>query len=216
MEIIKFNLSGDWRDLDNRIIEAAAGVIKRGGSIVYPTDTVYGLGVNALKPYSIERLFKIKKRPETKPAPVMVQDIEMVKQLAYLDRKIERILKEVWPGQVTVVLEKKPIVPDILTANRKTIGLRIPDHPFTQALMENLAEPITATSANFSGEPPLSSSMEVIKIFEKAYPRPDLILDAGELPSSPPSTVLDLTGSQPKILRIGPVSKKDLMEMFKE
>ncbi len=214
MEIIKFNLAGDWKDLDNRVIEAAVRVIRRGGSIVYPTDTVYGLGVSILKPYSIERLFKIKKRPETKPAPVMIKDIEMAKQLAYIDQKTEKALNEVWPGQVTVVLEKKPIVPDILTANRKTIGLRIPNHYFTQCLMENLNEPITATSANFSGQPPLNSAVELVKIFNRAYPRPDLILDAGELPPSPPSTVLDLTSPQPKITRVGPITKKDLMKML--
>jgi len=106
MEIIKFNLKGDWSDLDSRIIEQAVRTIKRGGSIVFPTDTVYGLGVNALKPYSIERLFKIKKRPEGKPVPIIVKNIEMAKQLAYVDRKIEKVLTEVWPGQVTVVLEK--------------------------------------------------------------------------------------------------------------
>jgi len=215
MDVIKFNLKGDWSDLDSQVIELAIKAIKRGGSIVYPTDTVYGLGVNALKPYSIERLFKIKKRPEGKPVPVMVKDIEMAKQLAYIDLKTEEVLNQVWPGQVTVVLEKRPIVPDILTAGRKTIGLRIPNHYFTQYLMENLDEPITATSANFSGQPPLSSSAQLLEVFNKAYPRPDLILDAGELPPSPPSTVLDLTDSQPKITRVGPISKKDLMEMLK-
>ncbi len=81
--------------------------------------------------------------------------------------------------------------------------------------MENLDEPITATSANFSNQPSLSSAMEIIKIFDKAYPVPDLILDAGELPPSPPSTVLDLTSSQPRITRMGPISKKDLMEVIK-
>ncbi len=215
MEIIKFNLKGDWSDLDSRIIEQAVRTIKRGGSIVFPTDTVYGLGVNALKPYSIERLFKIKKRPEGKPVPIIVKNIEMAKQLAYVDRKIEKVLTEVWPGQVTVVLEKRSIVPDVLTAGLKTVGLRIPNNYFTQYLMENLDEPITATSANFSNQPSLSSAMEIIKIFDKAYPVPDLILDAGELPPSPPSTVLDLTSSQPRITRMGPISKKDLMEVIK-
>ena len=211
MEIIKFNLS----DLDYRIIEIAVGVIKRGGSIVYPTDTVYGLGVNALKPQNIDRLFKIKKRPETKPVPIMVRDIAMAKQLAFIDKKTEEALEQVWPGQVTVILEKRPIIPDILTANKKTVGLRIPNSQFTQLLMENLDEPITVTSANFSGESPLISSTEVVKVFNKAYPRPDLILDAGDLPPSPPSTVLDLTSSQPKITRVGPITKKDLMKMLK-
>ena len=215
MEIIKFNLSGDWRDLDQKIIELAAGVIERNGAIVFPTDTVYGLGVRALNEYAIEKLFKIKRRPETKPVPVIIRDIEMARKLAYFDRKKEKILEQVWPGQVTVVLEKREIIPNILTAGQKTIGLRIADHPFISALMEKLNEPITATSANFSGEPPMISSSQVIKTFEKAYPRPDLILDAGDLPASPPSTVLDLTSSNPKILRIGPVTKKDLMKMLK-
>jgi len=215
MEIIKFNLSGKWNDLDNKIIQVAAGVIQRGGSIVYPTDTVYGLGVSALREYSIDRLFKIKKRPETKPIPVMIRDIKMAKELAYVDKRIEKVLESVWPGPVTVVLEKRSVVPDVLTANKKTIGLRIPDCPFTRALMEKLAEPITATSANFSGQEPLSLSREIIKTFKKAYPRPDLILDAGDLVNRQPSTVLDLTGSQPKILRVGPATKKELMNIFK-
>ncbi|MFH0906770.1 MAG: L-threonylcarbamoyladenylate synthase [bacterium] len=215
MKIIRFNLSGKWDDFDNEIIQEAVDVIKKGGSIVYPTDTVYGLGVNALNRYSIERLFSIKKRPETKPVPVMIKDIEMAKKLAFVDKKTEKIMESVWPGPVTIILQKRQIVPDILTANQKTIGLRIPDCQFTQFLLEKLEDPITATSANLSGEPSLGSSFEIIRIFEKIYPKPDLILDAGELPPSPPSTVLDLTSSNPKITRVGPVSKKDLLDMFK-
>ncbi|MAF20633.1 MAG: threonylcarbamoyl-AMP synthase [Parcubacteria group bacterium] len=214
MEVIRFNLSGQWNDIEQNIIEIAVGVIKRGGSFVYPTDTVYGLGVDALRIDSIERLFKIKKRPATKPVPIMIRDIEMAKQIAFVNKKQEAVLKKVWPGPVTVVLEKRRIIPEVLTAKQRTIGLRIPDCQFTQALMENLVEPITVTSANLSGQPPLISSREVIKNFEKAYPRPDLILDAGDLPASPPSTVLDLTSSQPKILRVGPVSGKDLMKIL--
>ena len=215
MKIIKFNLAGNWSDLDNNIIEIAAGVIQRSGSIIYPTDTVYGLGVNALREYSIERLFKIKKRPETKPIPILVRNIEMAKKLAFIDKKQEKILESVWPGQVTVVLEKRGIVPDILTAGKRTVGLRVADCEFTKLLMEQLEEPITATSANFSGEPSLVSSRDIIKVFEKTYPCPNLILDAGDLPESPPSTVLDLTSQSPKITRVGPISKKDLMEMLK-
>lgn len=213
MEIIKVNLSTDWNNPD--IIQEAIAVIQRNGSLVYPTDTVYGLAVNALKIHCLERLFKIKKRPETKPVPVMVRDMAMAKKLAFIDRKAEKILKAVWPGPVTVVLEKREIVPDILTAGQRTIGLRIADCRFTQTLMNNLAEPITATSANFSGSPPLNSAAEIIKIFSQAYPRPDLILDAGQLPVSLPSTVLDLTSPRPKILRVGPTNKKDLLKFLR-
>ncbi|MFH1671410.1 MAG: L-threonylcarbamoyladenylate synthase [Candidatus Portnoybacteria bacterium] len=215
MEIIKFNLSGDWKDIDASVIGKALAVINRGDCLVYPTDTVYGLGVNALDSRAVERLFKIKKRPETKPVPIMVKNIEMAKKLAYINPEREKIIKAVWPGQVTVVLEKRDIIPDILTAGKRTIGLRIPDHPFTRFLMENLEFPITCTSANFSGDPPLISSAEIISVFEKAYPRPNLILDGGDLPENIPSTVLDLTRPQPKITRVGPITKKDLMKMFK-
>ncbi len=213
MEIIKVGLSKDW--YNQEIIVKTASLIKRGGSVVFPTDTVYGLGVDALRETSIERLFKIKKRPETKPVPVMINNIEMAKKLAFIDRKTERALEEIWPGSVTIVLEKRGIVPEILTAGKSTVGLRIPNCHLTQLLMEELAMPITATSANFSGQPPLASVEEVIKIFQKAYPRPDLVLDAGILSKTQPSSVLDLTGRQPKITRVGPIGKKDLLNMFK-
>jgi L-threonylcarbamoyladenylate synthase len=144
----------------------------------------------------------------------MVRDIEMAKKLAFVDRKTEKVLKAVWPGPVTVVLNKREVVPDILTAGQRTIGLRIADCRLTQTLMANLTEPITATSANFSGSPPLNSAVEIIEIFTTAYPRPDLILDAGQLPASLPSTVLDLTGQQPKVLRVGPASKKELLKFL--
>ncbi|OGZ35017.1 MAG: threonylcarbamoyl-AMP synthase [Candidatus Portnoybacteria bacterium RIFCSPLOWO2_01_FULL_43_11] len=211
MEIVKINPENP----EIEIIQKAADVVRRGGAVVFPTDTIYGLGVDALMPYTVERLFKIKKRPTTKPAPILVKDIEMVKKLAFVNGKIERALAAVWPGAVTVVLEKKGIVPEILTAGKRTVGLRIADYRITQLLMEQLDFPLTATSANFSGEPSLLCADEIIKIFEKHYPRPDLILDAGCLLPSPPSTVLDLTGPKPKILRIGPVNKEQLLEILK-
>ncbi len=213
MEIIKINLSTDWNNPE--IIHKAVTVIQRNGVIVYPTDTVYGLGVIALRTHCLERLFKLKKRPQTKPVPIMIGNIAMAKKLALVDRRTEKVLEAVWPGPVTVVLAKRQIVPDILTAGKRTVGLRIPDCRLIQILLANLGEPITATSANFSGSSPLISAVEVIKVFEKAYPRPDLILDAGDLPNNPPSTVLDLTGSQPKILRVGPTSKENLLESLK-
>lgn len=213
MEIIGINLSEE-KSLPQEDILKIISVVNRGGSIVYPTDTVYGLGVNALRADAVERLFKIKKRPVNKPVPVLVNNIEMAKKLAFIDEKIEKILEAVWPGPITVVLEKRGLVPEILTAGQRKVGLRIADCWLSQSLLNSLAGPLTATSANFSGGPPLTSSKEVIKIFEKAYPRPDLIIDAGQLPVSPPSTVLDLTGPQPKILRVGPVNKEELLKLF--
>lgn len=215
MEIIKFNLSGDYSDLSQETINRAINIIQQGGSIVYPTDTLYGLGVNALDEYAVARLFKIKQRPETKPVPIMVKNIAMARKLVYLDKKQEAFLKKAWPGAITAILKKREIAPMALTAGKDTLGLRIPDHFFTQALMDNLDLPLTCTSANLSGNSGLTFSAEAIKIFNHTYPRPDLFLDAGDLPANQPSAVIDLTGSEPKILRMGPVSSKDLMKMLK-
>ena len=209
MEIVKINFSNP----DISYIEKAVKVVRLGGVIVYPTDTVYGLGADALRISSIERLFKIKKRPLNKPVPVMVKDIEMAEEIAFIDDKTKMILKKIWPGPVTVVLRKRSIVPTILTAGRENIGLRIPDCLVCEKIMEILDAPITCTSANISGESPCVCSEDVIKAF-KDYPRPDLILDAGCIKHSLPSTVLDLTGKKPKFLRIGPVNKKDLLKIL--
>lgn len=212
MKVIKIDLKTAWQD--ESIIQQAVEIIQRNGSLVYPTDTVYGLGVNAWRAHCLERLFKMKKRPEDKPVPVIVRDLEMAKELARVNRAAEKILRAIWPGAVTVILPKQEIVPDILTAGQPTIGLRIADCRLVQAIMDKLDCPLTATSANFSGQPPLTSSEEIIESFNHAYPRPDLILAAGQLTKISPSTVLDLSGPQPKILRIGPVNKKELLQLL--
>jgi len=195
-------------------IAKASNIIRERGSVVYPTDTVYGLAVNALDKSCLRQLFKIKKRPETKPIPVMIKDVAMAKKLAFIDKKMENILEKIWPGPVTAILEKRQIVPDILTANQNTIGLRIPDYQLIIDWLKLLDLPITGTSANFSGEEPISKPKEIIKVFKDHHPCPNLFLDAGDLSPNSPSTVIDLTTSQPKILRIGPVSKEELLRIF--
>lgn len=211
MKIIKFNLN----DFNTDIIHEAVKVLTRGGCVVYPTDTAYALGVNALDVASVERLFKIKKRPKIKPVPIMIRDIETAKKFSYIDKKTEKILENIWPGAVTAILNKREIVPDIVSAGKKTVGLRIPDHSFARFLSDNFENPITITSASVFGEPPLTYSRDVRKIFEQSYLRPNLFLDVGDLQDVRPSTVLDLTAFQPKITHVGPISKKDLMEMLK-
>lgn len=210
MQILRINL----KNPEMEVILQAADIVKRGGVVAYPTDTVYGLGTNALCTDCIERLFKIKKRPAFKPVPIMVRDIAMAKQVAYLNQRKIKLLEAVWPGPVTVVVEKKDILPMSLTANQWTVGLRIPDCEITQLLMSQLDFPLTTTSANISGEEPISDSQEIILTFSKNYPRPDLIIDAGQLLKNQPSTVLDITGKKPKIMRIGPASKEDLLKLL--
>ncbi len=165
-------------------VEKAVEIIKKGGVVVYPTDTVYGLGANALDEKAVRKVFEIKKRDFKKPISIIVRDIKMAKKVASFGKNTEKILKKILPGPVTVILYKKKILPDILTGGSNKVGLRIPDYNFTKKLMSQLDFPITTTSANLSGKP----------IEGKA------------------STVIDLTGSKPKILRAGPVTKKQLLK----
>lgn len=185
-------------------IEEAIDVMRRGGAVIYPTDTVFGLGVNALNETALIRLYKIKNRPLTKPVPIIVSDIEMAKKLAYINKKTEKILQAVWPGAVTVVLQKR---------GGSTIGLRIPDHEVPQELSKEF--PITGTSANITGHPVCETIFQVQREFENHAPKPDLILEFDREVQNKPSTVLDLTTDKPKILRIGPVNKKQLLKLLK-
>ncbi len=195
-------------------LQKAAEFILRGGVVVVPTDTVYGLAADATNPDAVMRLFRIKKRPKTKPVPVIIRDMEMAKNLAYIDKRLERILNLIWPGAITIILQKKADLPELVTAGKRTIGLRLPDYKMIHYLLETVAKPMTATSANISGEEPSIDAEEVAGQFRKEFYRPDLILDAGKLKFSEPSTVLDLAAPEPKIIRIGPVNPKKLMEIL--
>lgn len=212
MKILKVNPE-NLRDSEDAIIEAAK-VMLGGGTVVFPTDTVYGLGCDATNESAILKVFKIKGRSEAKPLGVVVRDVLMAKKIATIERKIDRALEVVWPGAVTVILWRKYKLPEILTAREQTIGLRIPDYKLIHLLSENMGRPFVATSANISGEQATTKINQVIKYFEKNSYRPDLILDAGDLKCCEPSTVLDLTGEKPKIVRIGPVNKDKLLEIL--
>jgi L-threonylcarbamoyladenylate synthase len=168
-------------------VEKTIEILKKGGVVVYPTDTVDGLGANALDEKAVRKVFEIKKRDFKKPISIIVRDLEMAKQVASFGKDTEKILKKILPGPVTVILYKKKILPDILTGGSNKVGIRIPDCKFTQVLMKKIDFPITTTSANISGEPIEGT----------------------------PSTVIDLTGPEPKILRVGPISKNELEKIFK-
>jgi L-threonylcarbamoyladenylate synthase len=198
MKIIKIN----FQKPKKKNIEEAIEAIKKGGTVIIPTDTVYGLTANALDEKAIRRLFLIKERPIDKPFSVFIKDLKMAKRLAYIDNKTEKILRKFWPGQITFILKKKEIVPNLLTADKKTIGLRIPNCLIIKNLFDFLNFPLIGTSANISGKLASGKIKKVIKQFQKKKNQPDLILDAGDLPKAEPSTIIDLTFSIPKILRI--------------
>ncbi|MBU2037473.1 threonylcarbamoyl-AMP synthase [Patescibacteria group bacterium] len=212
MKILKVNPE-NLRESEEAIIEAAK-VMLSGGTAVFPTDTVYGLGCDATSEEAIKKVFKIKNRKESNPLAIIVRDIAMAKKVAFVDKRLERALNLIWPGAITAVLWKKYKLPEILTAKEQTIGLRIPDYKLTHLLSENMGRPYVATSANMAGQPATTKISEVLGYFEKSFLKPDLILDAGDLKYCEPSTVLDLSITKPKITRIGPVDKKKLLEIL--
>ena len=195
--------------------ESALALLK-GRAVVYPTDTLYALGVNIFDTEAIRKLFTIKKRPDRKPIPVIVGSISMAKAIAEIDKKREKVLKSFWPGPFTFILKKRPVVSYLLTAGRNTIALRIPDSTFCQMLVSDFEGPVTATSANISGEETSQDPREIIERFEREECRPDLVVDAGVLPQSDPSTIIDITGNMPKILRINQTTKENLMNILKK
>jgi len=197
MSILKVN----QRNLKT-IVKITVKSIKQGEVVVCPTDTVYGLLADATNEKAIKKLLKIKKRRTQKPIPIFVKDLKMTKRLAQINKNQEKFLRKIWPGKVTTVLKRKNKLPKILFAERKTIGLRIPDYKIINQLLFIINRPLTGTSANISGKPPSTKIKEVISQFKNQKFQPDLIIDAGNLPKSKPSIVLDLTIWPPKILRL--------------
>ncbi len=212
MRIIKIDLNKDY----SKALKEAVAVLEWGGVIICPTDTLYGMGCNALDEKAVNKIFEIKERPLSKPLPIIVRNIKWAKELAYISKRNDKIFEKIWPGRVTAVLPKKAIISDILTSNQKTIGMRIPDYPLIDQLLKLFGYPIALTSANISGQESSNDINEIIKVFSKRLTRqPDLILDVGILPKSEPSTILDLTTDKPKILRVGPSKPEEFLKLLR-
>jgi len=212
VKIIQVDLNKDYSDA----LKETVAVLESGGVIVYPTDTIYGIGANALNEKAVSRVFEIKERPLAKPLPMMIRDLVWAKELAEVKKKDEAVLNKVWPGKVTVVLNKKEIVPDILTSGHKTVGMRVADYPLIDELLKLFGYPISSTSANISGEEGSGDINHIIEVFSarSIFKQPDLILDVGILPNSEPSAILDLTGTKPKISRVGPSNPEQLLKLL--
>lgn len=195
-------------------VKEAAIFLEKGEVVIFPTDTLYGLGVNAINAGAIEKMFTIKKRPGSKPVPVFVKDIEAAKKLAFIDKSKEEILNRLWPGPFTVVLNKKETVSARLSAGTGKIGLRMPDDKFCAALLDEFGGPLTGSSANVSGMEPGRNPDAILEQFKEYSQEPACFIDAGELEEKEPSTVIDLTGAAPRMLRMNQTTIKKLKEIF--
>ena len=177
--------------------ENAARIIIGGGVVVYPTETIYGLGANALDDQAILRVYQIKRRPFTKPIFLAISSFEMLQKVAEISEDDLSIVERLLPGPVSVLVKKRCIVPDILTAGSPMVGIRFPDHEIALKIIDK-AGPITSTSANRTGAPSPISISEVSKEIES---RVDAVLDGGKCKYAQPSTLLDLANR--RILREG-------------
>jgi len=207
----------DPENPDLNAVGKAAAVLQAGGVIVFPTDTLYGLGVDAVNQTALHKLFLIKQRDSRQPVSIMINNIDQIEEITGI-LPIERHaqLKKLLPGKVTLLMdpaEGKNLLPDILIGsegNRRKVGFRIPDHKVCTELTRRLGRPITATSANISGSKNAASIKDVIAQLGN---KPSLILDAGPIKSTLGSTVLDFTRDPVFILREGDIKSKELREL---
>lgn len=213
-----------------QILTKAEKIIKKGGIILAPTDTVYGLLANAQNKEAVKKVLQIKHRPPKKPLSIFIKDVKAAKKLAFINKTKESFLRKIWPGKITVVLRAKTeTLPAAILSKNKKIGLRIPKYKLLNILLKKVDVPLTGTSANISGRPASTKLEEILEQFKKRKYRPDLILDAGKLESSLPSTVIDASEISAstlsdnrridlenfKILRKGAVSKKEILGKIK-
>jgi L-threonylcarbamoyladenylate synthase len=185
-------------------VARAVSVLRGGGVVALPTDTLYALAVVARDERAVERAYAIKGREGGKPLPLFVSGLEMAERIATLNPTARNLAKRFWPGALTIVVNKKPDFNSEVLAGGDTVALRVPAHDVALAVIEALDEPVTATSANRSGGPDPVSAEDVQSQLGSEV---DLILDAGPCAVGTPSTIVDCTRLEPLILRLGAITE---------
>lgn len=184
----------------------SADIIKQGGIVALPTETVYGLAANAFDVSAVEKLYTAKNRPPLKPISLCVGSLEQAEQVAVFDEKARGLFGAFMPGPITIVLPKKSCVPDIVTAGGDTVGIRVPDHKLVSLVTALCGVPLALTSANLSGMPSPKSGSEVT---ETLSGRVDVIIDGGVVDIGTESTIVSLSPT-PRVLREGAIPKEAL------
>ena len=192
-------------------IKQGISILKQGGIVAFPTDTVYGLGACISIRQAVERVYQIKQRPSSMALPLLLADASQIGEVASTVPQIAWLLADKFlPGALTLVLLRSKSVPNIITGGGKTVAVRIPDHPVPIALAQGLGTPIVGTSANLSGKPTASTADEV---YAQLGNKVDLIIDGGRCPGGKESTIVDLTGETPMVLREGAISREELEQV---
>ena len=185
-------------------IDVIASVLLRDGVMAYPTETFYGLGAAAFSAKGVARVFELKGRDPGKPLPVIASDLDMVGEIAGpLGPVFWTLAEEFWPGPLTLVLNASSDLPGFLTGPGRSVAVRVPPVPWIRKLAYAMSQPLTATSANLSGQGEISDPEKVAAVFSR---RVELLIDGGKTEGGAPSTLLDLTSPEPRLLREGAVS----------
>jgi L-threonylcarbamoyladenylate synthase len=192
-----------------RGVKRAASVIEGGGIVAFPTESFYGLGVEATNSSALERLFRVKKRDPALPILILISSIdELFKYAASVPPKALELGSRFWPGGLTIVLRASQDLPSVLTAGTGKIGIRISGHPLAHALTLALNIPVTGTSANISGKPPCTRADQVIECLGEQL---DLILDGGTTEGTRPSSIIDVTRDPPLLIREGIITVEEII-----
>jgi len=205
------NIDGLSADILAQVKKCAA-VMRSGGIAAYPTDTVYGLGVDVYNDEAVAKVFAAKRRPLNLPLPVLIADMSQLNALTTnIPLLAKRLMAKFWPGGLTIVFNKAPDFNSLALSGGSKIAVRLPGHPLTLRLIKELGRPIVGTSANLHGLPPALTAAEVREQLGDAV---DFIIDGGPCPGGIESTVVDVTVNPPAILRQGAVPGKDLADLL--
>ena len=194
-----------------QLVERGISILKQGGIVSFPTDTVYGLGACADIGQAVERVYQVKERPRNMALPLLLANISQISEVARPVPQIAWVLAHIFlPGGLTLVLHKSGSVPDIIAAGGETVAVRVPNHPIPMMLIEGVGTPIVGTSANLSGKP---SALTADEVYSQFGDKIDLIIDGGRCPGGKESTIVDVTGETPVVLREGAISQEKLRQV---
>lgn len=204
----------DKQNIDEDKIRCASEILKKGGLVAFPTETVYGLGANALDEAAVEKIFEAKGRPQDNPLIVHISHINQIKHLVQsVPEKAYKLMEKFWPGPLTILFNKSENIPYKVTAGLPTVAIRMPNHKIALEIIRNSKIPIAAPSANISGKPSPTYAKHVI---EDLNGKIDMIIDGGSTGVGVESTVLDISTEIPVILRPGGVTREDLLTVFEQ
>ena len=204
----------DWQQVINKEeLADCVQTLRKGGVIIFPTETVYGIGTNAYCEESVKKIYEVKQRPGEKPLSIMVGNAEEISKYAVISNEIEeKIIKNFMPGPLTIILKKKTGIFDYISSGKDTIGIRIPDNKMIMSILKESKLPVVAPSANISGKPSGIILEEILKDFDGKV---DICINGGKAKLSEPSTIVQVIDNKPVILRQGKIKLEEIEEVLK-